>query len=519
MKLRVCILAEAEPFTWVTHYIAAFRERCDVITIGPTFDISLLDDWGCPHLADLVKPNDIEMDLDKIDDLYAVLPEDWDPHLVVAIASGGMTAFRNTTRLMCPTVFITVDTWQCLPNYLDALHYDFVFEAQREYVPYLEATGSRHVFWLPLACNPSVHHPIEVEKDHDISFVGATKAMVHGVRAQLLEELKQHFNVLHEKDIHGEKISEIFCRGKIAFNCSAVQDLNMRVFEAMAMGCVLLTNRDSDSNGLLEFFEDGKHLVTYDSAEDLLNKARKWLSNDAGRKNISNAAYKEVINKHTYFHRVDTILEILGTYVSDSEAYIEHRKRQKSTLANYIPCGSETVIDVALSSGLTKHAVHQLGVKSFIGLVQSEADAGTRRHAYDDVVTCNSEKIQADTVILANLTKITCSLNEALKCIHNILNCGGTLILCMNNEVMKSEELVSDNAHIAQWLRERGFILTYGRFKGAVEENTDIEGCLLVARKRIRSVTDIAQEIITRHPIIGEAVYSHDYLSKLPTGI
>ena len=519
MKLRVCILAEAEPFTWVTHYIAAFRERCDVITIGPTFDISLLDDWGCPHLADLVKPNDIEMDLDKIDDLYAVLPEDWEPHLVIAIASGGMTAFRNTTRLMCPTVFITVDTWQCLPNYLDALHYDFVFEAQREYVPYLEATGSRHVFWLPLACNPSIHHPVNVENDHDIAFVGATKAVVHGIRAQLLEELKQHFNVLHEKDIHGEEISEIFCRGKIAFNCSAVQDLNMRVFEAMAMGCVLLTNRDSDSNGLLEFFEDGKHLVTYDSAEDLLNKARKWLSNDAGRKNISETAHKEVLSRHTYAHRVDKIIEMIERYVPDLKTYISRRKRLESTLAHYISNGSSTVVDIGLSSELTKHAVHQLGVKNLIGLVQSEADAGTRRHAYDDVVTCNSEKLQADTVILANPAKITCSLDDAIKCVHTILNCGGTLILCMNNEVMKREKLQSDNDHLTEWLRKKDFVLTYGRFTGVVQENTGVEGCLLVARKRIRSVTDIAQEIITRHPIIGEAVYSQDYLSKLPFGI
>ena len=46
-----------------------------------------------------------------------------------------------------------------------ASDFDFVFAAQRDGAERLEADWTGPVQWLPLACNPAVHRPHEVDKD------------------------------------------------------------------------------------------------------------------------------------------------------------------------------------------------------------------------------------------------------------------------------------------------------------------------------------------------------------------
>ena len=49
MAIRVCILAEASPFTWVPHFVNAFKSRCDVFTLGPTPNDEALASWNLNH--------------------------------------------------------------------------------------------------------------------------------------------------------------------------------------------------------------------------------------------------------------------------------------------------------------------------------------------------------------------------------------------------------------------------------------------------------------------------------------
>jgi hypothetical protein len=145
MALRVCILAEANPFTWVPHFVRAFRSQCDVITIGPTPSDDALTSWNLQSKKELITKNDVTVNLGNITDLHNLLPKNWIPDLVVAISSNSVPAFRNTANLPCPSVFLSIDTWQCLQDYEHAPYYDHTFVAQREFVLHLRDVGSSNV--------------------------------------------------------------------------------------------------------------------------------------------------------------------------------------------------------------------------------------------------------------------------------------------------------------------------------------------------------------------------------------
>ena len=129
-----------------------------------------------------------------------------------------------------------------------------------------------------------------------------------------------------------QDMARIFSASKIVFNRSVLNDLNMRVFEALASGSLLITNvlvsndpGDNDlagnglagnclaGNGQAELFRDGVHLVTYRASEDLLEKVRYYLEHDEERERIAAAGRAEVLAKHTYRHRMEEMLGAVGS--------------------------------------------------------------------------------------------------------------------------------------------------------------------------------------------------------------
>jgi len=490
MPPRVCILAETTPFGWVTHYVRAFRRCCDVFTVGPAPSADDLARWGLSHLAHLVEPNDVTVDLGELEDLATVLPGGWAPDLVVAIACNGRPAYLTTQRLECPSVFISIDTWQCLVDYEHARHYDLVFVAQREFVPAMRAMGARHVTWLPLAADPEVHCPVEAEADHDLVFVGTANAVAHRERAALLERLAAEFTCHRECGAYGEDYRRAFARGRLAFNRSAMEDLNMRVFEALAMGRCLLTDRQAARNGLLDCFEDGKHLITYDGEADLLTKARRYLSDEAARAAIGAAGRAEVLAHHTYDHRVRAIFDTVAEHA------IHTGPRPVHGLLAYLPRIPGVVVDVGLTSRATKHALRRLGAKRFVGLAVSGASSVSTSR-YDAVAPWPGEGLRADTALVADPAGLPGSLDDALRQMHALLEDGGALVLVLSDRVLSERGLSPDSESLTPWLRARDFHMLHGtRAEG---------GAVVVARKRTRRLREILTDFEDRFSAVEGA--------------
>ena len=69
-----------------------------------------------------------------------------------------------------------------------------------------------------------------------------------------------NYKIIQDRPL--EEMNLLFNQAKIVFNISRDCELNMRVFEALGSGSLLLTDRVS---GLTDLFEPGYHFGIYDS--------------------------------------------------------------------------------------------------------------------------------------------------------------------------------------------------------------------------------------------------------------
>ncbi len=228
------------------------------------------------------------------------------PDLILEHESGFcLTDVRG--RAPCPTVWISADTnihyrWHAERS----TWFDYVFISQRDLVPYFHRHGNPRTRWLPFACDPEVHRPHDEPEVHDIGFVGNVHNLpLYEERVRLLQALARRYDVRVASGITPEEMAVVYSRCRLVFNHSPLDNFNMRVFEALSCGRLLLTNRVG--NGLLELFRDREHLVLYDEG-NLFALADHYLAHPEERRAIALRGQREVHARHTYAHRVDYIL-------------------------------------------------------------------------------------------------------------------------------------------------------------------------------------------------------------------
>jgi hypothetical protein len=204
-----------------------------------------------------------------------------------------------------PCAWWAIDTHLDFPWYAQkAPDFDFVFAAQRDGAARLRQRG-HNAHWLPLACDPAVHRKHSVGKAFDLCFVGN---LFPGQRSRLIGLLQERFpNTFVGRRFFAE-MAATYSASRIVFNRSIRTDINMRVFEALACGSLLLTN-DLSSNGQEALFHANEHLITYGDAEEMLDKAAYYLEHEAERERIAGAGRVRALESHTYRHRLAAILE------------------------------------------------------------------------------------------------------------------------------------------------------------------------------------------------------------------
>ncbi len=498
--LNVCVLGQANPFAWMPHYVAAFREVCNVVTVGPRPDSAVLKEWKREHLAGMIQPHDVEIPLDATTDLSQVLPRGWEPDLVVSISGGGIPMFINTCSLRCPAVFISVDTWQCLADYSEARFYDVVFTAQREFVEHLRATGSRHVYWLPLACNPDAHFPVpEQEETDDIAFVGAASLSVHAERARLLRLLEDNFSVIRAERVHGAEMCRIFARGRLAFNHAAVRELNMRIFEVLAMGRPLLTNSESAYNGLLDLFEEDKHLIIYRDEKDLLKKACRYLENEKLRLDVATAGRAEVLANHTYRSRVQALIaQVRALYPHLGQRDSRSPLSVSENILDWLPRIPGRVLDFGMSLPISRYSAKRLGVIEFVGASADRERRDRRRGSYTAIFESlgSIERDSFDTVVISDESDFG-GIASTMSELHRILVPGGTIVGCFfSGLVANCTGRPASLTAWKEWLLQSGFHATFVR---ALSEGY----WMISARKRTGPLREIVYRIFSELNVPG----------------
>ncbi len=204
-----------------------------------------------------------------------------------------------------PSAFWVVDTHLSFSfDVVMAMSFDFIFCAQKEGARKLIQHGSSNVFWLPLACDPAVHDAGRLVKCYDIGFVGNFGT---GQRRQLLEQMKHRYPDSYIGRAPFDQMAAIYARSRVVANVSARNDVNMRVFEGLCSGSVLLTSR---VEGLDDLFAEDRDLFLYSSPAQLWAQLAYLLS-PAGQalgEQVAQCGQERVLEQHTYLHRTGALL-------------------------------------------------------------------------------------------------------------------------------------------------------------------------------------------------------------------
>jgi glycosyltransferase involved in cell wall biosynthesis len=241
---------------------------------------------------------------DKCPDLLVIKPED-----LFFFVDPAMDWPLNLERLSCPTVAYFIDVHQDLSSRLElSQFFDTVFVAQKDYVPAFVNIGHRNAHWLPLGCDPEVHCLPQEVRPFDVGFVG--KLGLPGTwRHGVLTTVLTHYRTNDYKAIYPPRaMAGVYGQSKIVFNASINKDLNMRFFEALASGALLVTDRIE--NGLPDMLREGEHYVGYSTVEEAIEKIDYYLKNPVDRMAIAFEGQRVALAHHTYLNRWKEIIRL-----------------------------------------------------------------------------------------------------------------------------------------------------------------------------------------------------------------
>jgi GT2 family glycosyltransferase/tetratricopeptide (TPR) repeat protein/2-polyprenyl-3-methyl-5-hydroxy-6-metoxy-1,4-benzoquinol methylase len=338
---------------------------------------------------------------------------------------------------LVPAVWWAIDTHlnfgRCMNKAIDA---QFVFAAQKDGAEAFHDAGIRSAKWLPLACDPEIHCQRAIARDFDFSFVGH---LVTSERKVLFEQLQSEFPNSFVGQAYFDEMSEKYSASKLIVNQSVRDDVNMRVFEAMACGGLLLTNA-LPHNGLSELFTEGQEYVAFQSPEEVREKLRYYLDHDDERRAIAEAGNARVLAEHTYHHRMEEVLRCVKAAPAAVTAsvdlkdamYFEHARPEVLAL---VPTEARQVLDIGCGAGRLGEQIQQRQDADVTGVERSISAAAVAETRLSKVIIADVEaKVpefevdQFDCVILADVLEHLRHPESALANVRNWLREDGTLV-------------------------------------------------------------------------------------------
>lgn len=214
-------------------------------------------------------------------------------------------------------------------RFTKALDFDYVYFNQLRFLPeYAEfcktstkkPKANQQVWFLPHAVEPTAYPKFEIVKKYDVCFIGHIQDVknYNGFsRVDMLDRVFKEFpnfyfgsrNPINPAKNMFEDASKRFSESKICLNISIKDDLNMRLFEALSSGSFQITNWLPTLDLL---FEDGKHLVTYKTLDDMVEKVKYYIGHEDEREKIAEAGHKRVLEVGTYRNRLEHIFTHVG---------------------------------------------------------------------------------------------------------------------------------------------------------------------------------------------------------------
>jgi tetratricopeptide (TPR) repeat protein len=229
-------------------------------------------------------------------DLAAVaakLPPGQEPDAVVCLVDASWRNLpRNLAAFKCPRVLLVADTHHLnspligMIRYLAAEPYDrVVFLYDRHHAGLFRSVGFHNLYWFPGLTFPHGDAAVRAARQEGtrvphLAFVGQA-GKHHPRRERLLAGLRARGVAFANPALAQAQALPFYGSALAGFNASLNGDLNLRVFEILASGAALLTDRLAPASGLSHLLLEGRELLAYGSPGELAERALQALARPA----------------------------------------------------------------------------------------------------------------------------------------------------------------------------------------------------------------------------------------------
>ena len=210
--------------------------------------------------------------------------------------------------------------------------YDFAFTNARYSVDAYAAAGLKHVSFLPSACDPSIHRPLERASRGALSFAGdwgpqreevlerlhaaGVEVDIHGPWRRKLRPGSPLRKRLHHGFFTPERMVEIFAEYGATLNIHTWRGrfdygLNPRVFEAGACGAPQLVDHKRELDEIFTHEERAAFVVYRDDGE-LVSLARSLPTRNGELRAAARAAAASFGERHSYKARMRELLSVVS---------------------------------------------------------------------------------------------------------------------------------------------------------------------------------------------------------------
>ncbi|GMW03464.1 MAG: hypothetical protein AMXMBFR84_45980 [Candidatus Hydrogenedentota bacterium] len=434
------------PITTARYCETALRRYHNVVTTGRPVTPDLLEKWGFTGTPpSMPSPDILRSAADSYEAVLAKLPEGFQPNIFLWFDTGMEIIGNEVESLKMPRVCYIVDSHLGQNSRIEmAKRFNFTFVAQKTSVEIYAQAGVHNVAWLPLACSRDLHDIDEQPRNLDVAYVGAM-----GEPDRRRHKLLDHVRAKHPNSFIGrawpEEMAKIYAQAKIVVNVNANGDLNMRVFEAMASGALLVTD---PADGLEDLFQDGEHMVVYRNDDALLNIIQEYLADDKKRERIAAAGKQLVHEQHNYDVRMTqmafTILEAggaLGGYQGESRFnYGGYYCAPRPELAALVPAEARIILDCGCGGGELGRLLKQRGAQEVVGIEIVEKAWRIARRNLDDALLGSVEEMELpyedehfDCIIFGDVLEHLVDPTAVLRKVSRVLKPGGSICISIPN--------------------------------------------------------------------------------------
>lgn len=260
-------------------------------------------------------------------EILARLPAAQRPDVVVCLADASRRNLpRNLRAFTGPKILLIADTHHLQAPIMTMIRYaasepfdQMVLLYDRHHAGIFRAAGFKNLHWFPGLTFPHSDATVRASwhqgpRRAGLAFVGQAGAR-HPRRTRLLARLAAAGLPLEQKVVDQAGALPFYGSSLLGFNASLNGDLNLRVFEVLASGAFLLTDRLAPAAGLRHLITEDRDAVFYADEHELAAKAASWLREPRETQVFGEAAARRFLERFGEHHRrtMFTALALNGT--------------------------------------------------------------------------------------------------------------------------------------------------------------------------------------------------------------